>query len=166
MERLGVACAEGALRIAHEHLASAAVRSFLESFQGAYEVPETSPTVVVTTPSFQHHELAAIIVAAVARSEGWRATYLGSNLPAEEIAAATARPGVRVLALSVTLDPDDERLDEELRKIGRMVPEGVRIVVGGRASDGLRGALEEIGALQINDLAPFRDFLESSRARA
>jgi hypothetical protein len=31
MERIGDACADGSLRIAHEHLASAAARGFLDS---------------------------------------------------------------------------------------------------------------------------------------
>lgn len=165
MTRIGGACADGTLRIAHEHLASAAVRSFMESMRGAYPVPETAPVVVVTTPAFQHHELAAVLVAATARSEGWRVTYLGPNLPAEEIAAAVVRPGVRALALSITYGANDPELDEELRKIGRLVPDGVGIAVGGRAALDYRDALEEMGAVRISDLGGFREFLERQRSR-
>lgn len=165
LEWIGSACASGRLRIAHEHLASAAVRSFLESLRGAYHVPETAPAVVVATPPFQHHELGAMLVAAMARSEGWRTIYLGPNLPSEEIAAAAAGPGVRIIALSIAFDASDPALDAELRRLGRLIPDGVRIVVGGRASAGYLGALDEMGASRISDLRAFRAFLARERAR-
>jgi DNA-binding transcriptional MerR regulator/methylmalonyl-CoA mutase cobalamin-binding subunit len=164
LERIGSACASGRLRIAHEHLASAAVRSFLESLRGAYHVPEDAPAVVVATPPFQHHELGAMLVAATARSEGWRTIYLGPNLPSEEVAAVAASPGVRILALSIAFDASDSALDAELRKLGRLIPDEVRIVVGGRASGGYLGALDEMGASRISDLRAFRDFLARERA--
>lgn len=163
LERIGDGYARGELRIAHEHLASAAVRSFIDSLRSAYPVSDTAPAVVATTPSSQHHELSAMLVAATARSEGWRATYLGPNLPAEEIAAAVRRPGVRVLALSITFNDNDPALDEELRKVGRLVPDDVQIVVGGRAAAHYLGALDAIGAERITDLSEFRKFLREKR---
>jgi DNA-binding transcriptional MerR regulator len=163
MDRVGIAYTDGSLRIAHEHLATVAVRSFLDSLRGAYPVAESAPAIVVTTPSFQHHELAAIVVSATARFEGWRSTYLGPNLPAEEIAAAVSMPGVRALALSITTHANGFDLDGELRKIGRLVPASVSIVVGGRAALGYRAAVEAIRALEIPDLQGLREFLKLKR---
>ena len=164
MERVGDACAAGTLRIAHEHLASTAVRSFMDSVRGAYPAADIAPTIVVTTPNHQHHELAAVLVMATARADGWQVNYLGPSLPAEEIAAATSRPGVRVLALSITFGVDDPPLEAELAKIGRLVPDEVNIVVGGRAAPAYDAVLERIGALRIADLATFRDFLTNLRS--
>jgi methanogenic corrinoid protein MtbC1 len=88
LHRVGERWYEGSLRIAQEHLASAVVRGFLGSQREVFDYPETAPTLVVTTPAGQLHELGALVVATAAASEGWRATYLGPNLPAEEIAGA------------------------------------------------------------------------------
>jgi methylmalonyl-CoA mutase cobalamin-binding subunit len=115
---------------------------------------------VVTTPKSQHHELPAMIVAATARSEGWRACYLGPNLPAEEIAAACAAPGASVLALSITYDTNDATLDKERMRSGRLVRKGVIIVTGYLA------ALNEMGATRIAELSRFRVFLRNQRGRA
>jgi methanogenic corrinoid protein MtbC1 len=49
---------------------------------------ESAPKILVTTPQGQLHELGALIVSAVASTEGWNVTYLGPNLPAEEIVGA------------------------------------------------------------------------------
>jgi DNA-binding transcriptional MerR regulator/methylmalonyl-CoA mutase cobalamin-binding subunit len=166
MERIGDGYTDGSLRIAHEHLASTALRAFLDSVQGAYPVSERAPSVIVTTPSSQHHELSAMLVAATARSEGWRVVYLGPNLPAEEIAAAVVEPNSRVLALSITYDTNDPDLDAELRRIGRLVRDEVSIVVGGQAAAGYLAALNEIGATRITDLGDFRAYLRNERGRA
>lgn len=162
MYRVGECCANGTLRIAHEHLASAAVRSFLGSLRAAYPVADDAPGMIVTTPAYQHHELAAMLVAATARSEGWRATYLGPNLPAEEIAAAAEQPGVRAVALSVTIGGSSD-LDDELRRIGRLMPNHVRLVVGGRAAGEYPDALDAIGAVRVADLDGFREYLREER---
>ncbi len=159
MMEVGNACAEGRLRIANEHLASVVARSFLDSMRGAFPTSDTAPAIVVTTPVYQHHELAAMIVAAAARSEGWRATYLGANLPAEEIAASAHKRRARAVALSITWPENDANLDRDLKKLGRVLSNDVVIIAGGRAAMGYRETLNEIGARQPKDLKHLRRLL-------
>jgi methanogenic corrinoid protein MtbC1 len=73
------------------HLASAIVRSFVGSLNGAFNTLSLAPAIVVTTPAGQLHEIGALLAAAAAASDGGHVTYLGPSLPASEIAAAAAQ---------------------------------------------------------------------------
>lgn len=159
--KIGDLWRDGALRIVHEHLASSVLRTFLVNMRTGIDIPVTAPRMVVTTPSGQLHELGALIVSAVAAAEGWQVTYLGPNLPAEEIGAAVEHNHARVLALSIVYPAEDIRLVQELTKLGRYIKKGTSIIVGGRAASSYDQILNQISAIMINDLHALRPKLES-----
>ena len=163
LHRIGDLWHRGELRPSHEHVASAVVRSFLGGMYHAYDTPATAPHLLSTTPPRQRHELGALMVAAVASGEGWQATYLGPDLPPEEIAAAARDKGARVVALSLIYPPDDPRLGDDLRRLRRLLPPSISLIVGGRASQAYAGVLEEIGAVRVHDLPSLRRELERLR---
>lgn len=164
LHRIGDLWHQGELRPTHEHLASAVVRSFLGGMYHAYDTPATAPQLLATTPPGQRHELGALMVAAVASGEGWRATYLGPDLPPEEIAAAAREKGAKVVALSLIYPPDDPNLGDDLRRLRRLLPPFTDLVVGGRASQAYAEILDEIGAVRVHDLPSLRYELERLRA--
>jgi DNA-binding transcriptional MerR regulator/methylmalonyl-CoA mutase cobalamin-binding subunit len=166
MHRIGDLWHQGALRPIHEHMASAVVRSFLGGLHGAYRPEVSAPHLVVTTPARQHHELGALIAAATAAGEGWQVTYLGPELPPEEIAAAALQKGARAVALSITYPPDDPILMDDLRRLRRLLDPDTALLVGGRASAAYSHALSEIGARRIDDLASLRRELQLLRSTA
>ncbi len=167
MQRVGDRWQEGTLRPAHEHMVSAVVRSFLGGLRGSHGgngAGGSGPQLVVTTPARQHHELGALIAAAVAASEGWQVTYLGPDLPPEEIAAAAFQKGARAVALSLTYPPDDPLLVDELRRLRRLLSPWTDLVVGGRAAAAYGRVLDEVGARRLDDLQGLRGELEALRA--
>lgn len=164
LNRIGDLWHQGELRPSHEHMASGVVRSFLGGMYHAYDTPGTAPQLLATTPPRQRHELGALMVAAVAAGEGWRATYLGPDLPPEEIAAAAREKGAKVVALSLIYPPDDPGLGDDLRRLRRLLPPSTSLVVGGRASRAYAGILDEIGAVRVHDLPSLRYELERLRA--
>ena len=107
----------GVLRIAQEHLATAVIRTFLAGIMQRARVDEQAPNLVVATPTGQLHEIGALLAAAAAATEGWRVTYLGSNLPSEEIAATALHSGARAIALSIVFPDDDLRLPQEVAQL-------------------------------------------------
>jgi DNA-binding transcriptional MerR regulator/methylmalonyl-CoA mutase cobalamin-binding subunit len=163
LHRLGELWQRGELRPTHEHLASAVVRSFLGGMYRAYDIPVTAPHLLATTPPRQRHELGALIVAAVAAGEGWRVTYLGPDLPPEEIAAAAREKGARVVALSLVYPPDDPLLGDDLRRLRRLLPAATALIAGGRASPAYGAVLDEIGMVRADDLPSLRRELERLR---
>lgn len=160
---LGDGWHRGELRPVHEHLATAVVRSFLTSLQGAYRVPYFAPTLVVATPAGQSHEIGALLVAAAAAGEGWYVSYLGPSLPAEDIAFGAHEVEARAVALSIVYPLDDPGLAAELRRLRARLAPTVGLLVGGRASAGLGAVLDEIGAVRPQGFDGLRRELERLR---
>jgi MerR family transcriptional regulator, light-induced transcriptional regulator len=153
----------GELRVANEHLASSVIRGFLYNLLDSYSLNDSAPVMVTATPRGQEHELGALIAGVVAASSGWKVIYLGSNLPAEEIGAVVSHLKARVVALSIVYPNDDLHLKHELKKSKHLLPDGVSIIVGGRAASGYYDVLDEIGAIVVKDSRHLRLELEAIR---
>ncbi len=164
LQTIGDLWRQGSLRVAHEHLVSAVVRTYLGNMRGGFDIPASASSLIVTTPAGQVHELGALMVAAIAASEGWRITYLGPNLPAEEIAGAAQQNEAKAVALSIVYPANDPRLRDELSKLRRCLAKEVILLVGGRAAGSYRDVLGEIGAEMLNSMPSLRVKLESLRS--
>ena len=163
MERIGQMWHDGTLRIADEHLASAVVRSFIGNLRASFQVSATAPHVVATTPAGQLHEMGALFASVVATSEGWNSTFLGPNLPAEEIAGAVAQKEAKAVLLSIVYPGDDPHLGGELVKLRRLLGDDIALLAGGRAAPQYRRFLDQAGAVTLADLNDLRDSLNSLR---
>lgn len=163
LEQIGELWREGDLRVAHEHMASAVIRSILSSIRDGSELSETAPRIIVTTPVGHIHEFGALLAANTAGSEGWHVVYLGPNLPAGEIAGAALEVGAKVVALSLIHPPNDARVAAELRELRKGLGSDIAIVIGGRASASYSDALRDVGAVRVEDLSAFRSALEKLR---
>jgi len=159
LERTGEMWSDGQLKVAHEHLASAVVRSLLGSMYLSNSVKDSEPLLISTTPRGQLHEFGALMVAVTAAAEHWRTLYLGPNMPAEDIADAIRESEASALALSIVYPAEDPYLAAELRKISALAGHGFPIVVGGRSAGSFGQVLAEIGAIRISGLDDFREEL-------
>jgi DNA-binding transcriptional MerR regulator/methylmalonyl-CoA mutase cobalamin-binding subunit len=153
---------DGELRVAQEHMASAAIRSVLGVMRESFETGG-APRIIVTTPAGHLHEFGALLAANAATWEGWRVTYLGPNLPSAEIAGAVLESGARAVALSLVYPARDSRVVHELKELRRLLGNGVTVLVGGRASGSYAETLQEIAAIRAEDLNVFRSELDSIR---
>jgi DNA-binding transcriptional MerR regulator/methylmalonyl-CoA mutase cobalamin-binding subunit len=165
MRTIGSRWHDGTLRIAQEHLATSAVRSFVGALGASRLAAETGPELVAATPSGQQHELGVLVAGAAAAEDGWRVTYLGPNLPAEEIAAAARGRAARAVLLGLAYPPDDGRLVEQLRQLRRLLPEEIEVLTGGDASDSYAAVLDALGFARVRDLTALRRALEAIRRR-
>ncbi len=160
MERVGDMWRRGEIRIAHEHLATQTVRTFLGGLLSSQGTYPGAPHALVTTPSNQVHELGALAAAVAASSEGWNVNYLGPNLPAEEIAGAVNHFGSKAVILSLVYPESDFMVENEIRKLRKHLP-GVPFVVGGRARQSYAQVLKETDAIIVDDLYGLRRALEA-----
>jgi methanogenic corrinoid protein MtbC1 len=163
MHEVGERWQHGTLRVAHEHMATALVRTFLGSRGNVARPAGSDPEIVVATPAGQLHELGALMVAVTAASGGWRVTYLGPNLPAEEIAAAAKSRRPRAVALSIVYPGDDPRLPEDLRRLAAQLDDGVALLVGGASSSSYADVLREIDARVLRDVDALSSTLQELR---
>ncbi len=155
---------EGNITAAHEHFASAIIRVFLTNISKPFAIPETAPRIVVTTPAGQLHELGAIIAGATCSSAGWKVTYLGTNLPAAEIAGACIQNQAIAIALSIVFPHDDPNLGDELKRLRKFTPETVSIIAGGRASSSYQTELQDSGIHICADIKDFTASLDAIRS--
>ena len=146
---------DGSMRISQEHMASAVLRTHLDRARLSMPGANYAPRLLSTTPRNQHHEIGALMVSIVAAMQGWNVTYLGPNLPAEEIAMAARQRNARAVALSLVYPVDDPGLGDELRRLRQMVGPSISIIVGGRAASAYAGMLDEIGGHVSEDLKSF-----------
>ena len=164
MERVGQMWQEGTLRIADEHLASAVVRSFIGNLRASFQVSAAAPHLVATTPVGQLHEIGALLASVVATSEGWNSTFLGPNLPAEEIAGAAAQKDAKAVLLSIVYPGDDPQLGGELVKLRRLLGDDMALLAGGRAARHYQRFLDQAGAVTPANLSELRDSLNALRS--
>jgi len=164
VERIGESWRVGDLKVAHEHIASAVIRTYLGHMARPSVLHPGAPVVLVTTPAGQMHELGAALAAAAAAQHGWRVVFAGAAMPASEIAAAAIQNRARAVALSIVYPADDPSLGAELLRLRRVLPGEIPLMVGGRAAAGYRVELESIRAVCTPSLTDFLEALGRLRA--
>jgi len=161
LERVGTGWHQGTLPPVHGHFARAVLRRTLDNAVADANSPSAKARVVVATPVGELHEFDALLAALSAAVEGWRVTYLGTNLPAEHIAKAAGLTKARAVAVSVEYRAIDPALGDEFRRLRRALPKRVALVVVGSASSSYSAALDKIGVIRPVDLADFRSHLRT-----
>lgn len=160
---IGEAWRRGDITAGHEHFTSNIIRDFLHKNSKPFAWTPGMPTLIAATPSGQLHELGAVIVAAAATDYGWRVVYVGSSLPASEIASVAVQQNALAVALSIVYPEDDPGLPGELELLRQYLPPGKHILVGGRASHAYREVLQRIGATCEEDISKFYGHLDLIR---
>jgi DNA-binding transcriptional MerR regulator/methylmalonyl-CoA mutase cobalamin-binding subunit len=155
IERLEEMWLGGTLHIAEVHFMSAMLRNFLSGLMRHARVLPSAPTIVVATPARQLHELGALMAGATAAHCSWEVVYLGANLPAAEIAMATARSRARAVALSLVSPQNDTELPAQLESLRRALPE-TALLVGGHAAPFYAATLKTIKAIHLENLPALR----------
>lgn len=151
----------GELRPVHEHMASSIVRSLTYILRNNNPCPANAPRMIVTTPLNQLHELGALLAGIIAELKGWKVTYLGANLPAEEIAAAVRYTTAIAVTISISYKNDDVLIAKELRRLRKLIGNDVALIVGGRAAGHYEGILDQINVLKIKNYDHFKEILEN-----
>ena len=155
----------GELRPVHEHMASSIVRSLTYILRNNSPCSPNAPKMIVSTPINQLHELGALLAGIIAELKGWKVTYLGANLPAEEIAAAVRFTNARAVTLSISYRTDDVLIAKELRRLRKLIGNDVALVVGGRAAGHYEAVLDQVGVLEIKSYDHFKEILEELSKR-
>lgn len=152
---------DGQLRSGQEHLGTAVIREVLMTPVPGSQTAANAPELIVATPSGEVHEIGALLVASSARDLGWHVTYLGPNLPAEEIASCARARRARVVALSVVYPEHCPGVLAQIRELRKLLPAGIALAVGGRAAAGYRDeAVDLAGQVHwLTDLPGLDQFL-------
>jgi DNA-binding transcriptional MerR regulator len=129
---IGARWESGRLSVAAEHMATFVAGSLLGGAFRTAPPPKRRRPILFTTPAGERHEFGVLVAALVAASAGADAVYLGTDLPASEVARAVSQLGARAVALSaVALAPSDTTA--YLRALCGDLDRGVTVWLGGAA---------------------------------
>jgi DNA-binding transcriptional MerR regulator len=125
--------------IASEHMLSALVRGLLGAALRPPARRDGKPRLLFATPEGERHELGLLSAAIGALEAGADVTYLGPDLPAEDLAQAARRIAPEAVALSVVNLPSGP-VRRYLGELRRQLPASIAIWAGGPAAvDGVEG---------------------------
>ena len=146
LQEVGLRWADGRLAVAQERLVSSLLRMRLLAVLSP-PPRERRPRVVFATLPGERHELGLIAVALQAHEAGVPVLYLGTELPAIEIARVAAKLDAAGVALS-SLDPQQARSAlEELRQLDAALAPGLPVWLGGANA---RYLAEELASARIH----------------
>jgi len=147
--------------VAHEHLASGVVRSFVEEMRARIQPEPSAKKAVFCTLSGQMHEIGALLACLEAALSGYDTTFLGANVPPADAAGTVRRINAEILAISLPLPVDAADVERQLVEVRKLIGPNVRLIVGGPAAEELRECLKRVGALVVGSLGGLRAALGS-----
>ncbi len=159
---IGEAWNRGEIKITTEHFASAYIRGKLLSLLQAYPAKRNDPFIVIAGAPTEEHEIGALMMAVLLRSEGFRVEFLGTDIPLDDLVyhARYEKPDMIVLTATtriaaLELKRMQEKLDQ-LRKVPffgyggfafNMEPELINLVPGIFLGKSMDAALIKIKSL-------------------
>jgi DNA-binding transcriptional MerR regulator len=151
--------------IAQEHAITATVRHLLGSYLRRYSRRDAGVRLLFATPAGYRHEIGILCAAMLAASQGFGISYVGADMPAQEIVAAVRAARAQVLVLGLTLSQQKRRSATALAAIARGLPPAVGLWLGGPAATH-HLATRRGRALVLTDFAAYQQQLARLTARA
>ncbi len=174
LSEVGALVARHELDIAQEHGLSVILRTHLgevlaqmqRTTQGENLESKSLPRFLFSTPEGDLHEFGILLAAILAGSRGLSFSYLGPNMPAENLAKAAATTGAKIIVLG-SVPADDRRLAMPLRKYIEVLSQslskvayGTSIWIGGSCSFDLQKEKLKCPTKQLKSLSDFDQELE------
>ena len=166
LDQLRVRLLDGSVRRSHGLLAHAVLRRVLDHIVATATAPLDSRDLVVTTLGSHAQEVDALVVAAAAAAEGWRVTYVGSRVPADDVVDTLEHLEAPLLVLSLAAPPGDREVPRELRRLRAMLPAPIEVLVVGSTADVHRSSIVDTGATPLGGLTELRAHLREPHAAA
>jgi MerR family transcriptional regulator, light-induced transcriptional regulator len=157
MRHTGTEWHAGRLSTAQEHLLSAALRSLFGGIIRAMPHAPRRPNLLLTTLPRDRHEFGILGAAMLAALAGVRVTYLGVDLPVDEIVDAARRSGASVVVLGLTYTEARTRAAEDIERVTRRLGPGIELWLGGALAVDLHRAAPQ--ATVFRDLTAFESAL-------
>lgn len=133
MESIGARWAAGELAVADEHRATVVVQRLLGRLGPQLNRRGRSRgTVVVGSPSGEHHSIPSAVVADLVRAEGWSVIDLGSDCPASSFIQVVKETDAVAVLLSVSHEDSFPSAVEVTAELRSTHPQTL-VITGGRA---------------------------------
>ncbi len=159
LEEVGNRWHRGEFAISQERLVSKLVSQHLRLMLYSYDRSARNETIVFATLPGERHELGLLMSAMLSASRGFKAHYMGPELPPEEIARFGREFGASIVALSIVLQDRIEELPAQLATLAGGLPAGTAIWIGGSGASLLDRPLPD-SCVILRDCAEFEQRLD------
>jgi len=155
LSRVGAGWKAGRVSPAQEHMGSGVLERVLTWMTDPSKAAPGGPDIIIATLPGERHALGARLAAAAAQAEGWRTTYLGADLPLDEIASAARRVGAKTVAISAVQTDRSDETRSSLAALRGILDPDVTIMVGGAGAQVLKNERLPAGIEIFEDLGGF-----------
>ena len=139
LRETGARWADGRISIAQEHFVSGWCREQLFSiFHGLGSGPSAGTTAVCALAPGEIHELGLLAIAIHMMLRGWRVTWLGADLPIEELCRYVAKETPRLVCMSVITSGTTEQVTEWAQQLRATSPSSTVVAIGGPKTRGVQ----------------------------
>lgn len=134
--------------IAEEHFATATTQMVMaQVMEYTPRMPRDGRVMLAASVQGNSHDLGVRFIADFFELAGWRAVYLGPNVPIEDLLLAVSDFGTHLVALSVCLPTQLRAAEDQIAAIRQAdLPARPKVIVGGRAFEGLPNLWKQFGA--------------------
>jgi MerR family transcriptional regulator, light-induced transcriptional regulator len=154
LTRIGEGWERGTVTVAQEHFASAWCRDQLVGMLLAVGAdPSGGPRALCAGFPGEQHELGLLAVAVKLALLGVRVTYLGPDLPTDELVAVAAAHPAELVCVSVMRDLPSTALRAFAEEVAARLPSGSTLVLGGPGAAVARAPAGVWVAPRFEDLA-------------
>lgn len=130
LRMIGSRWADGRIDAGLEHAFSSVVRQQILAALATLRWAASGPGLLFTTLSGERHEIGALMACYVSAAKGCECTYLGPDLPPDDIIKSVQRFDARVVAISSIHHPDVQDAARQVRRLAEGLPDGVEIWLG------------------------------------
>ena len=155
--RVGELWHENRLSVAVEHFVTKQIQQRLFVAIHQLKVAEFGPRIVIACPKGEHHEIAAMMVAYIAVLRGWRAFYLGGDVPIADLANFCQRVCPALTALSLVNQMQDGDAECLANMLAVSLLPFSPLILGGAGAKNQRSIFERMNISVLDNLT----FLES-----
>jgi MerR family transcriptional regulator, light-induced transcriptional regulator len=151
LRAVGDAWETGRLEVRHEHFVSERVGDLLRSLRLRFEERASGPLVVFASLPGEAHGLGLQMSALVLAAAGCRVLYLGTEVPAAQIASLAKDLNARAVAVSISSATRTSSTATHLKSLRDDLPRRVALLVGGDGAPKPREGIEVIRDLRKLD---------------
>lgn len=148
MKEAGERWHAGSFSMAQMCLLSGLSQNLLGTLMNLYRPAPGAPRVVFSVPQGESHTVGVLAAAMLAAGSGLAPIYLGTGLPAKEVALAVRRSGAKVVIMQIGGVPEVPA-DRQVHELLAALPSGVELWLGGLVNFPHEGAkfIEDFAAL-------------------
>ena len=154
-------CKRGSFRYVQEKLAKISIRTCLHNLYSKFRSPKRQgPKLIVASLTGEYENLDTLMHIVIAQNIGWDVTYVGNDVPHDEIIFLAKAISAQVLVLAINNPRDIARKSYEIKTIKENADKKENIILIGHEVVDYRPLADDVKAIISQDMSSFRLTLE------